>query len=168
MTSPLPTNIYEIGKAVKSRLVLLNVVKDPAQIIWSARRVMPHIQGKLDIVLRPRRQQNIFEKGGGRYGIVMVRIMDIFVRTSYGGTELGDDETWYAQHVPVEDALVNALATQMLTDPDGNDYLTSSIKYLGAMEEQKEVDVGPKNLWGDSSHSFELHWKPKFDLSQMT
>lgn len=166
----LPTNILEIGRAVKTRLVNLEVVSDASQIVWSARRRMPHIKGKLDIVLRPRREMQLqsFEKGGLRHGMVCVRIIDIFVRTSYAGNELSDDEMWYEQHVPVEDGVLNALAGQMLTNGAGLDYLTCPIKYLGAMEEAKEEDVAVKNLWGDSSASFEFHFKPKVNLTQLT
>lgn len=168
---PLQTNIVEIGRAVQLRLNLLVVVADPSQIIWSARKGdLPHLKGKKDLVIRPRRGQDLksFQQGGQRYGMVCVRVIDLIMRTSYGGSEAGTDEKWYEQHVPFEDAVLNALAGQMLLDADQAYYLTCPIEYLGTTEEQKETAVKPANLWGNSVHAFEFHFKPKLDLAQVT
>lgn len=166
----LQTNIYEIGTAAKARLVELAVVEDASQIIWCARRVMPHFKGKKDIVIRPRREQHLqsFEKGGQRYGMVMIRVIDFIARTSLATPEAGDDEAWYADHVPLEDGILNALAGQMLTNDSDLDYLTCPIKFLGASEESREEDIKVKNLWGTSLWSFEFHFKPNLTLSQLS
>jgi hypothetical protein len=171
MASPLRTNIMEIGRAAIARLNLLEVVADPSQIMWSARKAeLPHLKGKADLIVRPRKGQDIkaFEQGGQRYGMVCIRVIDFILRTSSALPECGTDEAWLDQHIPFEDALLNALAGQMLTDVDVNDYLTCPIHYLGTTEEVREEDPPVKHLWGNSVLSFEFHFKPKLDVSQLT
>lgn len=169
MATILRTNIVEIGRAAAARLSDLSVVASSTQIVWSGRREAPHFKGKKDIVIRPRRGQDIrsFEAGGQRYGMVCIRVLDIIARTSLATSDGMSDEGWLEQHTEFEDAILNALAGQMLIDKDENDFLTCPLKYLGTTEETKEA--GPtKNLWGNSVLSFECHYKPKLDLSQVT
>lgn len=169
--SPVPTNVLEIGRACAARLVSLSAVPDASQIKWSARKgiEVPHIKGLKDLVIRPRRGQDIksFEKGGQRYGAVFIRVIDFILRTSYGGSEASSDEAWLEQHVPFEDDVLNALAGQMLQNTLGEEYLTCPIHFLGATEEEREATVATTNLWGGSQMSFEFHYKPKLDLSQI-
>lgn len=161
----LQTNIVEICDAIEARLITKQVVSDASQIIWSARQAVPHIKGKAEIVIRPRRQVSIFAAGGGRWGTVMVRVIDIILRTSNALSEVNNDRDWFAEHVPIEDALFNALLGQMLTNQSGLEYLTCPLNYLGTSDEAKETNVKAQNLWGDSVHSFEAHYVPKLDLS---
>ena len=168
---PLQTNIMEIGRLCKARLAKLEVVASESQILFSARKAdLPHIIGKMDIVIRPRRQQDIksFELGGQRYGMILIRTIDFIMRTSYAATEASSDEAWLEQHIPLEDAVLNALAGQMLVDNDSNDYLTCPIHYLGSTEEQSGENDPTRLLWGNSVHSFEFHFLPKLDLSQIS
>lgn len=170
---PIRCNIMQIGRAAIARLNLLSVVPDPSQIIWSARKGdAPHLKGDRDIVIRPRRGQDIkaFQTGGQRYGLVCIRVLDVIARTSWAGGEAGDDEEWLDQHIPLEDAILNALAGQMLTDNEDppNDLLTAPIQYLGTTEESKDTQPPTKNLWGASVLSFEMHFKPKLDVTQLT
>lgn len=164
----LQTNIVEICDAIEARLVARQVLPDASQIVWSARQAATHIKGKADIVIRPRRQISIFGDGGQRYGTVMVRVVDCILRTSSALPELGNDRLWFVEHVQLEDSLINALLGQMLTNQAGEDYLTMPIRYLGSAEEQKEQAVKAANLWGDSVHSFEIHYVPKLVLSELT
>ena len=165
------TNIFEICQAMEDRLVSLEVVGERSQIVWSARRgPMPHVKGKFDVVLRPRRGQDLrsHEQGGQRYGMVCVRVVDVFIRSSYAGSEMSSDKEWYRIHIPLEDAVLDAFAGQFLTNSSGLYYLTCPIHYLGTLEEDKETAVPAKNLWGESAHSFEVHFKPKLDLTAQT
>lgn len=170
---PMRTNIVEIGEAVEARLNLLEAVPDPSQILWSARKGdLPHIKGKKDLVIRPRKGQDIasYAVGGGRHAMVCLRVIDVIMRTSYGGSEVASDKTWIEQHTDFEDAVLNALAGQMLPNLNNlqQEYLTAPIKYLGTTEETREEGDPSKRLWGNSVHSFEFHFKPKLDLSQLT
>lgn len=162
----------EIGRAVVARLNLLSVVAHHSQIVWSARKgELPHFKGKKDIVVRPRRGQDLksFELGGQRYGMTCVRTIDLIARTSYAGGDPASDEKWLEQHIDFEDAILNALAGQMLMDKDGeNDYLTCPLHYLGTTEEARDAEPPTKLLWGSSTISFECHFKPKLNVDQVT
>lgn len=172
---PIATNIVEIGRAVAARLNLLSVVPDPSQILWSARRGdLPHLKGQKDLILRPRRNQDIKANsgGGGRYGIVCIRVLDLILRTSNGLGDAGSDEKWIEQHTAFEDQVFNALVEQMLVVKDDlntqtQEYLTCPLKYLGTTEEVRDAQPPTANLWGNSIISLECHYKPKLDVSQV-
>lgn len=169
---PVQTNVIEIGRRMKARLLDLNVLADPSQILWSARRGdLPHIKGIQDLVIRPRRNQDIksFSAGGGRYGMICIRTIDLILRTSNASGVMSSDEVWLEQHTLFEDAVLDALAECMLVDPDDStiEYLTCPLKYLGTTEEQRETDPPTKNLWGNSVLSLECHYKPKVDVTRV-
>lgn len=169
---PVRTNIMEIGRACIARLNLLLVVEDPSQILWSARKGdLPHVKGKKDLVVRPRRGQDIksFATGGGRYGLTCIRTIDFILRTSSALDHCATDEAWLDEHTLFEDAVLNALAEQMLVNADDDtlEYLTCPLKYLGTTEETRGAETPTKLLWGNSVISLECHFKPKLDVSQI-
>lgn len=164
------TDIAEIAQAVEDKLVAKLVVDDRSQIVWSIDEFPEHVKGDYDIVLHIAREQNVDSQssGGGRLATWASRIVDLFVRTSFAGTPLGNDKEKIKKHVRVERRLLDALDGKWLDDADQNQLLTKPINWLGATPGTRELRKPAKNLWMHTGFSFEFHYRPLINPSDYT
>lgn len=161
MAKQRQATIQEIINTLIEKLVddeVLGLTADHKMLLI-ARDDIQHTYGDHDILIRPRSQTPEESKsGGGHYGGVTVKVIEVTVRARKVVDDAADNEKWLEMIFAYENQILDSLDL-FYPEATNQDILTTEpIRHLKVSDESK--DKGDNTGWGRVVIPFEVKYVP--------